>query len=153
MGTRGKEVSISGLLWRPIAHRGLHGNGTGIPENSVAAFRRAVAWNYPVEMDVQLLKDGHLAVFHDDTLLRMAGCEERIRNYDAAHVRQLTLAGTKEHVPLLSEVLECIGGKVPVFIELKTVERFGGRLEKGLIQALEGYHGPCAIGAVKTMSL
>ena len=50
------------------AHRGLHNKEKGIPENSMAAFRLAVEHGYGAELDVHLLKDGRLAVFHDATL-------------------------------------------------------------------------------------
>ena len=46
----------------PVAHRGLHSDG--IPENSVAAFLRAVEKGYAIETDVHLSKDGVPVVFH-----------------------------------------------------------------------------------------
>ena len=45
-----------GFLTRPLAHRGLH--GPGVPENSMAAFRAAVAQGYGIELDVQPAADG-----------------------------------------------------------------------------------------------
>ena len=42
------------------AHRGYH-NKPQIPENSMAAFRRAAARGWGAELDVHLLKDGTLA--------------------------------------------------------------------------------------------
>ena len=56
----------------PIAHRGFHQKPT-VPENSMAAFRSAVERGYGIELDVHLLKDGGLAVFHDHTLNRTTG--------------------------------------------------------------------------------
>ena len=53
------------------AHRGLHDNATEAPENSMAAFRKAVEAGFGIELDVQITKDGRLVVFHDDTLTRM----------------------------------------------------------------------------------
>ena len=53
------------------AHRGLYDNEHGIPENSMAAFRRAVDKGYGIELDVHLTADNQRVVFHDDTLIRM----------------------------------------------------------------------------------
>ena len=50
------------------AHRGLHDNLTQAPENSLAAFKKAVAAGYGIELDVQLTKDKVPVVFHDFTL-------------------------------------------------------------------------------------
>ena len=54
------------------AHRGLHDNEGDAPENSMAAFRKAVEGGYGIELDVQLTKDQVPVVFHDFTLARMA---------------------------------------------------------------------------------
>ena len=51
------------------AHRGLHSRETQAPENSLAAFRRAVHAGYGIELDVQLTKDDVPVVFHDFTLV------------------------------------------------------------------------------------
>lgn len=56
-----------------FAHRGLH--GPGVPENSLAAFRRAAEAGYGAELDVHLTADGYLAVIHDSDLARMCGVE------------------------------------------------------------------------------
>ena len=61
------------LLQKPVAHRGLHGNG--IPENSMEAFKAAIMSGYPIETDVQLTKDNALLCFHDDSFKRMTGVD------------------------------------------------------------------------------
>lgn len=58
------------------AHRGLHDNESEAPENSMAAFRKAVEGGYGIELDVQLTKDQVPVVFHDFTLQRMARMAE-----------------------------------------------------------------------------
>ncbi len=52
------------LLGRRYAHRGYHAKPE-IPENSLPAFRRALERGWGAELDVHLLRDGTLAVFHD----------------------------------------------------------------------------------------
>ncbi len=69
----GKRRDTGKFERKAFAHRGLHDNPGGIPENSLAAFRRARAHGYGVELDVQLSKDGQVVVFHDDTLDRVCG--------------------------------------------------------------------------------
>ena len=56
------------------AHRGYH-DKPHIPENSMAAFHRAIENGFGAELDVHLLKDGHLAVIHDASLKRSAGAD------------------------------------------------------------------------------
>ena len=54
------------------AHRGFH-DKPQIPENSLAAFRRAVEHGFGAELDIHLTKDGKLVVFHDSQLKRCTG--------------------------------------------------------------------------------
>ena len=68
----------SWLTNKYIAHRGLFDNKL-IPENSIAAFEKAVENKFAIEMDVQMTKDGVLVVFHDDDMFRMTGLKGDIR--------------------------------------------------------------------------
>ena len=67
--------------WR-YAHRGYH-DKPRIPENSLPAFRRAVQCGFGAELDVHLMKDGHLAVIHDASLRRTAGADVEIEDLTA----------------------------------------------------------------------
>ena len=58
------------------AHRGLHNLSEGVPENSMAAFRRAAEHGYGIELDVQLTRDGQVIVAHDYDLKRICGIEK-----------------------------------------------------------------------------
>ena len=60
------------------AHRGLHDEYAGIPENSLPAFKRAVQQQIGIELDVHLSKDGIPVVFHDENLKRVCGVEADI---------------------------------------------------------------------------
>lgn len=107
------------LLERPFAHRGLHAPGPERPENSLAAFRAAVAGGFGVELDVQLAADGTAMVFHDEDLARLAGRPERVAALSAGALGQVTLAGGSERIPSLAAVLRALGEDVPVLIEIK----------------------------------
>ncbi len=101
------------------AHRGLHDKDAGIPENSLIAFRRAADHGFGAELDVHLLRDGSLAVFHDFNLQRMCGADVLIETLTAEELKRYTLLGTEEHIPMLDEVLAIFEGKTPLIIELK----------------------------------
>ena len=108
---------------RYFAHRGLHTTDGSAPENSLTAFRMAANVGYGVELDVHLTRDGEVAVFHDHDLLRMTGSAGSIEDRTYAELRELRLAGSGEQIPLLSEVLEILGGVGPVILELKPGSR------------------------------
>ena len=74
------------------AHRGLYDNHHGIPENSIAAFRAAAEKGYGVELDVQLSSDGHVVVFHDDTLDRICGVHGKVIDYPLEQLQEKILA-------------------------------------------------------------
>ena len=73
LNSRANHPSWAALEHRRYAHRGLHCSADSVPENSLAAFRRAIRHGYGAELDVHLLRDGTLAVFHDSDLKRMTG--------------------------------------------------------------------------------
>lgn len=114
-----KKTKWQHLTGWDYAHRGLYDNEHGIPENSMAAFRRAVDKGYGIELDVHLTADNQLVVFHDDTLIRMCGMNKKISSFLYSDLMQLRLLGTEEGIPLFKDVLELIDGKVPLIIELK----------------------------------
>ena len=114
-----KKTKWQHLTGWDYAHRGLYDNEHGIPENSMAAFRRAVGICYGIELDVHLTADNQLVVFHDDTLTRMCGMNKKISSFLYSDLMQLRLLGTEEGIPLFKDVLELIDGKVPLIIELK----------------------------------
>ncbi len=102
----------------PIAHRGLH-NGQDLPENSLAAFSKAIEMGYPIELDVHLLKDGQWVVFHDINTERLTGESKNIGECHFQDICHLTLFKTKEKIPLLMDVLNLVSGRVPIYLEVK----------------------------------
>lgn len=122
------------------AHRGLH--GSGVPENSMAAFRAALDGGFGVELDVHLLKDGNLAVMHDSLLNRTTGQAGRMEDLTTEDLKHYFLEGTAETIPEFGEVLDLFGGKAPLIIELKSADGNHAALTEAACKLLEGYPGP-----------
>lgn len=101
------------------AHRGLHQDPDTIPENSMAAFKLAVAHNYGIEMDIQLTKDNVPVVFHDFTLKRVCGVNRKVKDLTFNELQELRLHGSKEKIPSFQSVLDMVQGKVPLILEFK----------------------------------
>lgn len=104
---------------RFYAHRGLFDNEGDTPENSLAAFQKAVDAGYGMEMDVQLTKDDKLVVFHDAALKRMCGVEGNVWDYTLEELQQLKLAKSNETIPTFEEVLNLVNGRTPLIVEYK----------------------------------
>ena len=133
---------------RDYAHRGLHGQG--VPENSRAAFERAVEKGLGIELDVQLSSDGQVVVFHDYTTDRMTGVKGKISEMTYDELTELNLGQTNEKIPLLSSVLEIVDGKVPILIELKG-ESTSTELCPAVCKVLEKYRGPILVESFNPM--
>lgn len=127
-----------------FAHRGLHDNNHQIPENSLAAFQRAVDAGYGIELDVQLSADRIPVVFHDATLSRMCGIDRRVDELTFAELRQLCLANTQEQIPSFQEALALVNGKVPLLVELK-MERLDFDIPREADALLSEYSGDYCI--------
>lgn len=138
------------LVETPIAHRGYHDKN--IPENSLAAFSKAVEKGYAIELDVQLLADGTVVVFHDDSLSRMTGNDGYIKYLNKEDLKVLKLKGTKEYIPTLEETLKLVDGKVPILIEIKNQYKVGS-LEQKVIDMLKDYEGEYAVQSFNPFSL
>nr|WP_130837504.1 glycerophosphodiester phosphodiesterase family protein [Lachnoclostridium sp. Marseille-P6806] len=106
-----------------FAHRGLHDNRTGAPENSMPAFRRAVQAGYGIELDVQTTRDHVPVVFHDFTLERMCGVPGKVSDYTFEELRRFTLGTSDEQIPSFREFLDEVNGAVPLIVEYKVEAR------------------------------
>ena len=105
---------------RFFAHRGLHDNGTDAPENSMAAFRKAVESGFGIELDVQLTADLVPVIFHDPDLLRVCGVNRQVRDCTYEQLQEYKLFGSNERIPTLREFLEMVDGRVPLIVEFKS---------------------------------
>lgn len=130
---------------RPIAHRGLHDGNILCWENTLSGFQRAIDHNFSIELDVTLSKDGVAMVFHDKALKRLSGQEGYVHETNAIELQKMTIGGTDDHVPTLSDTLALIDGQVPVIIELKGVTPDIDALAGAVAKDLEGYHGDAAM--------
>lgn len=116
---RASEERKAPFLYRNFAHRGLHTEDQSVPENSLTAFAAAAEEGYGIELDVQLSKDGQVVVFHDDTLNRVCGVDARVDEKTYEELCELKLCGSEQTIPLFTEMLSCVGGRVPLIVELK----------------------------------
>jgi len=131
------------LTSRPVAHRGLHGNG--IVENSLSAAKAAVDANYAIEVDLQLSKDGEVFVFHDKTLDRLTGEKGEFVARNANELKAIRLNNSTDTIPTLDELLTRVAGRVPLVLELKSKWDGSTTLVKKVAQRLASYDGPAAV--------
>ena len=125
------------------AHRGLHGNG--VPENSMSAFKLAVEQGYGVELDIHLMKDGNLAVIHDSLLKRTTGQEGRVEDLTVDQLKDYRLEDTDSCIPSFTEVLKLVDGKVPLIVELKSVDNNYAAVSEKACDILSAYSGSYCI--------
>lgn len=85
-----------------IAHRG---GASEAPENTIAAFRKALSAGYPfLETDTHATADGVLVAFHDDRLDRVTDREGTIAELPYAEVAKARVGD--QPIPRLEELLE-----------------------------------------------
>lgn len=106
-----------------IGHRGAAGHA---PENTMASFLKAVELGAPmIECDVHETKDGVIAVIHDRDVLRTTDGQgavdemtwSELQKLDAGSWFRPEFAG--QRIPRIEEVLEVLGPKVLIDIEVK----------------------------------
>lgn len=127
-----------------FAHRGASGTR---PENTMAAFRRAIELGGTgIETDVQLSADGEPVLIHDETLSRTASAPgwvgdtsyEELRGLDAGSWFHPEFMG--ERIPHLNELLKLAREwNIVVNIELKNTVRAYEGLEAKVIDAVREY--------------
>ncbi len=127
------------LKWR-YAHRGFH-RKPEIPENSMSAFKQAVDEGFGIELDIHLTKDKKLAVIHDSSLWRTCGIDLYIEEITLEEAQVYFLEKSDDVIPELKDVLEAVGGKVPLIIEVKPVDGNHRELVDLLMENLKGYNG------------
>lgn len=120
-------------------------------ENTIPAFIKSIEKGYAVELDVRLLKDKTIVVFHDCTLKRMLGISKQIENYDYEELKNFKI-NDRYIIPTLNLVLSLINGKIPVVIDVKGNSK-DYELEKQLLKVLNNYEGIVYIQSFNVSSL
>lgn len=140
------------FIGRHYAHRGLFDNSSNAPENSLAAFQKAVDAGYGIELDVQLSKDNKLVVFHDATLKRMCGAEGKVWDYTLEELKEFRLLGSDQQIPTFEEFLGLVQGKVPFILEYK-LDRAQTVVCQLANKVLDSYNGVYCIESFHPLAL
>ena len=67
-------------------------------------------------------------VFHDHDLDRLTNSRGAVRQFSAATLSRIRLAGSGETIPRLAQVLELVAGRVPLLVEIKDQDGALGRI-------------------------
>jgi glycerophosphoryl diester phosphodiesterase len=126
------------------AHRGLH--SVGVPENSRAAAEGAIAAGMGIECDIQMSRDNVPLVFHDWELDRLTKESGKVAARSAEDLCRIALMDTGESIWPLAELLELIGGRVPLLVEVKAQPHLPvAEPCIAIAKALAEYAGPVAV--------
>lgn len=131
-----------------IIHFAHRGSLTEAPENTLPSFERALQREArAIELDVQLTKDGHLVICHDQKIDRIASegnggyikdfTLEQLRQFDIGSFFSREFAGVS--FALLEEVLDICPPDLLINIEIKNTPVFYPNIEKKLINCLRDY--------------
>ena len=130
-----------------IAHRGVH--NSNIPENTLPTFVKSVDKNYIIELDIHILTDNTIVVYHDYNLKKLTGVNRVIETLSYAQLSKIKIR-KKYTIPTLKQVIHIVDGKVPMLIEIKDVDN-NYRFEKELVKILDNYNGEFAIQSMNPL--
>ena len=99
------------------------------PENTIPAFKQAIIDGCnAIELDVYRTKDGHLIVFHDDTLERTTNGTGRVADHTLLQLQTLNAAhhwpGRNEQIPTLKAVMDALPNDIVFNYEIKNFSIF-----------------------------
>ncbi len=101
-----------------IGHRGARAYE---PENTVRSFQRAIELGVDaVELDVRKTKDNELVVIHNADVNKTTDGTGSVNELTLDEIKRL-VTEKGEKVPTLAEVLDFVGKRVKILIELKEV--------------------------------
>ena len=131
---------------RPLnfAHRGA---SVEAPENTLAAFLLAAELGADgIELDVQLSSDGEVVVLHDFSLETTTNGTGQVRDKSLSELKELD-AGSRfdpafaaQQIPTLQEVIDAVGHRLLLNIELKTAGWRDDGLAAGVVRTIEDNH-------------
>jgi len=128
-----------------IAHRGASAIS---PENTIIAFKRAIEIGADaIETDVQMTKDGHLVLIHDEQLGRTTNGTGWVKDLTLEEIKQLdagswfSAAYGGETIPTLDEFFHLISPtSLWVNIEIKDGFILYPGIEEALVEKIKEYH-------------
>jgi glycerophosphoryl diester phosphodiesterase len=122
-----------------IGHRGAKGHE---PENTLPSFQKALDLNADgIELDVHVCKTGELIVIHDFTVDRTTNGSGTVSELSLSEIKSLRINGDIK-IPTLEEVLELVGKKCLINIELKgrhTAKPVSHLIEKYILEGDYSY--------------
>lgn len=127
-----------------IAHRGLHSKN--IIENTITSFIKTMELGYTIELDIHILKDNTIVIYHDYNLKRLTNVDKTIESLTYPQLSKIKIKN-KYQIPTLEKVMNIINGKVPILIEIKTITNNHIFL-KTLLKLLSNYKGKVALQSI-----
>ena len=134
-----------------IGHRGARAEA---PENTLGGFAYLANLGIDaVEFDVRQIFDANLVVIHDDNLLRTAGVDQAVATLEYNKLQQFDQRQhwdnwpEAEALPLLSQVMQLVGGFSHIEVEIKAVDSDADaeRLIDALLAQLSDYQAQVTI--------
>lgn len=124
------------------AHRGC---SQMYPENTLLAFEKAMQIDglTGIELDIQLTRDGHIAVCHDERVDRTTDGIGSVCEYTLAELKKLRIDATEgrtERIPAMDEVLDLLEERLrsglKLNIELKNSRNDYPGMERKIIEMI-----------------
>lgn len=123
-----------------VSHRG---ESVKAIENTLESLQIASTYKPDyVEMDIQMTQDGHLVVFHDNTLKRLSKKSDNIHLLTLEEIQKVTLVhnGYESRIPTFDEyVAEAKKLNQPLMVELKTSKYDQDDFIEKMIATLDKY--------------
>ena len=109
------------------------------PENTLTCIETGLSCSNVsmVEVDVHLTKDGEVIVMHDPTVNRMTDGTGRVENMTLSELKALHVVDENNRIPTLREVLNLIGDRAEVLLEIKRPDNRDDGLEKACLDIIK----------------
>jgi len=138
-------TDLNWLIDRPSAHRGYHNIDRSIYENTLSSCADAIECGFNIEVDLHPARDGKPVIFHDFSLERMTGDKRNLRDLSTEQLQKLAIGNSRDHIPMLEELLEMTAGKVGLVLEMKGLAGKDAGFVESIANNLKHYEGPVAI--------
>jgi glycerophosphoryl diester phosphodiesterase len=110
-----------------VCHRGTH---EGIPENTLAAYQKAIDLGADyVEIDTRTTKDGQIVSVHNSTIdAYTKDATGKVSDFTLAELKALDIGSRvdpkwkDERIPTFDEILKLCKGKIGIYLDLKEAD-------------------------------